>query len=282
MTAIDDRRPAVLDVIRSARERIVLSLFRCNDAPILDELARATARGVAVDALVTARAKGGRRRLEKLGAALAAAGATVHVYSDPVVKYHAKYLVADDGPAVVASLNFTRKCLTSTIDALVITGDPGVVTGLQALFAADRDGRPLPDPLSQRLIVGPERARAQFTALIDGARTRIRLADAKLSDPAISARLAVRRAAGVRVDIYSSKRVGALKLHGKFLLVDDRAAVVGALALGALSLDFRREVAVLVEQPDAVSQISRLFDEIAAAAPASDAVTPVPAGDARG
>ena len=52
----------------------------------------------------------------------------MHAYTDPVVKYHAKYLVADDGPAVVASLNFTRKCFRKTCDALVVTHDPAVVS----------------------------------------------------------------------------------------------------------------------------------------------------------
>ena len=41
----------------------------------------------------------------------------------------------------------------------------------------------MPDDLSDRLIVGPERARRQFTALIEQARSSIRIIDAKLSDP---------------------------------------------------------------------------------------------------
>ena len=47
-------------------------------------------------------------------------GASLKAYTDPVVKYHPKYLVADEGPAVVASLNFTRKCFRKTCDALVL------------------------------------------------------------------------------------------------------------------------------------------------------------------
>ena len=107
--AVEDRRRAVLDVIRKARRRLVLSLFRCNDEAIFNELAYAVDRGVAVDVITTSRAKGGQGRLEELREALDQTGATVRTYTDPVVKYHAKYLVADDGPAVVASLNFTRK-----------------------------------------------------------------------------------------------------------------------------------------------------------------------------
>ena len=64
------------------------------------------------------------------------------------MKYHAKYLVADEGPAVVASLNFTRKCFRKTCDALVITHDPAVVAGLRQLWTADRDRRPMPEDLT--------------------------------------------------------------------------------------------------------------------------------------
>src|SRR5436190_1469764 len=59
VTSVADRRSTVLDVVRNARQSIALSLFRCNDAEVLSELARATARGVRVDAVVTSRAKGG-------------------------------------------------------------------------------------------------------------------------------------------------------------------------------------------------------------------------------
>ncbi len=47
------------------------------------------------------------------------------------------------------------------------------------------------------------------------------------------------------------------------MLVDDRIAAVGSLALAALSLDFRREVAITVDDAAAVAEISRLFDSLA-------------------
>ena len=137
--AVDERRPAILDVIRKARRRLVLSLFRCNDEAIFNELTYAVDRGVAVDVIITSRAKGGRGKLDQLRAALDQTGATVKTYTDQVVKYHAKYLIADDGPAVVASLNFTRKCFRKTCDALVITHDLAIVDDLRRLWTADRD-----------------------------------------------------------------------------------------------------------------------------------------------
>ena len=263
VTAMADRRNTVLDVIRGAKRQISLSIFRCNDDEIFDELGRAVSRGVAVEVLTTARAKGGRERLERLWKALERTGATVHAYADPVIKYHAKYLVADDGPAVVASLNFTRKCFNRTCDALVVTRDSDVVSGLRRLMTADREGRPLPEPLSPRLILGPERARKQLTGLIEQARSSIRLIDAKVSDPDLVTLLNARRTDGVTVEIVGSKRLGDLKSHGKIMLIDGRIAVVGSLALAALSLDFRREVAIVVDDPVAVAEVDQLFKTVA-------------------
>jgi cardiolipin synthase A/B len=266
VTAAGDRRGVVLDVIRGARTRITLSLFRCNDAEIFAELAAATARGVTVEVLVTSRAKGGREKIEKLWRALEETGASVHAYTDPVVKYHPKYLVADQGPAIVASLNLTRKCFRKTCDALVVTFDPGVVSGLRRLWAADSARLPMPEDLTERLIVGPERARRQFTALIANARHSVRLIDAKLSDPDLVSVLNVRRAEGLSVEIFSARRLGDLKSHGKIMLVDDRTAVVGSLALAALSLDFRREIAIVVTEPTAVAEAAELFRALREAA----------------
>ena len=275
VVAIDDRRATILDIIRNAKRRIALSLFRCNDEAIFDALAAATARGVAVEALTTSRAKGGRKRIEKLRAELERTGATVTTYTDPVVKYHAKYLVADDGPALVASLNFTRKCFRKTCDALVVTYDPAVVSDLRRLMAADSTGARIPDDLSDRLVIGPERARRQFTALVEQARSSIRLIDAKLSDPELVSLLRARRAGGLTVEIFDSNRLGAMKSHGKIMVIDESKAVVGSLALAALSLDFRREVAIVVDEPSAVAEAVELFRTLNAAA--ADAGT-MPAG----
>jgi len=260
--SVADRRSTIVDVIRNARNSVALSLFRCTDAQILSELAKASARGVKVDVLVTSRAKGDKKKLRQLWGALEQTGASIHAYTDPVVKYHAKYLVADDGPAVVASFNFTRKCFERTCDALVLTHDPEVVAGLRALMTADSDRRPLPVAVPPRLIIGPERARRQFTALIEQAQSSLRIIDAKLSDPDLVTLLNARHAAGVKVEVFGSKQLGDLKSHGKILLIDDRVAVIGGLALAAISPDFPREVEIVVDDPGAVAQVKELFQTI--------------------
>ena len=279
VTDCADRHDTVVQAIRGARRHVSLSLFRCTDKALFGELAAAVKRGVHVEVLVTSRAKGGKKKLKRLWDRLEQTGASIASYNDPVVKYHAKYLVIDDGPALITSLNFTNKCFSRTNDAIVITHDREVVASLRALMAADRDERTLPKGLSDRLIVGPETARAQFKNLIDRAEKSIQLIDPKLSDPALMALLNARRDQGLRVDLYTDAHIAGMKSHGKLMLVDGTRAVVGSIALTALCLDFRREVAIVVDDPPAVAAIQKLFRSIDAATGAGPG-TPVSAGGA--
>jgi len=269
VTAPAARREVVLDAIHGAQSRIAVSLFRCTDKAIFGELAAAVDRGVDVQVLVTSRVKGGKKKLKKLWKRLEETRASIVLYTDPVVKYHAKYLVVDDGPALITSMNFTRKCFDNTCDAVAVTYDPAIIDALRQLMATDRECGVAP-AMPDRLIVGPERARRQFTALVQQARKSIQIIDAKMSDPGLIDLLNQRKAQGINVEIFGQKRLGTLLSHGKMMLVDGSRAVVGSLALTALSLDFRREVALVVEEPAAVAELDQLFRSIGAAVSATD------------
>jgi cardiolipin synthase A/B len=274
--APDERVETILSVIGSAKERVILSVFRCDDFRVLDALADALRRNVEVDVLLTGRARGWQKQLHQLWPVLESMGARLHQYADPVVKYHAKYIVADNQLALVASLNFTRKCLTGTVDFILTTGDPQVVLGLKRLFEADcrAPGTPLPKRFPSRLIIGPEQARRQFTSLIEKARHSIRIIDPKLTDPAMMTLLKAKKAAGVVVTVLGRGAIGGLVSHGKLMLVDETTAVIGSLALSALCLDFRREVSVVIRDRRCVNQLNELFERLASRSPGARASSP--------
>src|SRR5262245_19593895 len=259
-----ERRDALLGVIGSAKRRLVLSLFRCDDLTVLDALASALERGCDVEAILTKRAKGGKKRLKKLWGALEEMGAVVTWYADPVVKYHAKYLVADGTTAVVTTLNPTVRCFSRTWDCLLITDDPSVVRGLLALFRADTTGTPLSMSrvFGPRLIVGPERSHAEYRRLISTATSSIRILDHKLSDPDLVMLLRERRAEGVTVSVVGHQALGLLEPHGKMMILDEARAVMGSTALSTLSLDFRREVSVVIEAPALVKQLNGAYQQM--------------------
>lgn len=254
----------MLDIIATARTRLVLSLFRCNDYGILDAIAAALERGVKVEAILTKRAKGGKKSLKKLWEALADMGAVVHWYADPVVKYHAKYVVADGRRAMIATLNPTKKCFARTWDFVFVSEDPDLVRSVSTLFALDAAGEAiLPrHRLDDRLLIGPEAARPRMHDLIDTARHRIQLLDHKLSDPEMVALLRARRESGVDISVIGRKPIGPFVPHGKLLIIDDARAVLGSVALSALSLDFRREVSVVVDSEEVVKALSEFYREL--------------------
>ena len=259
--AIHERREAVLDIIRSARKRLLISIFRCTDVQVLDAIGDARNRDVEVRLLLTPRARGWEKRLKELSAYLESMGVQVHPYSDPVVKYHAKYFVADDGPALVGSLNLTAKCFAATCDFILVTHDRDVIAGLKALFEIDwlAPHSSFPSSLTPRLIVGPDRARAQFTGLLEGARRSIQIIDHKMRDSSIEELLKSKQAAGVNVQILGPVEFGGLLPHGKLIIVDGKIAAFGSMALSPLSLDFRREVAVVVEDAKCVRKLKDFY-----------------------
>jgi phosphatidylserine/phosphatidylglycerophosphate/cardiolipin synthase-like enzyme len=257
-----ERRPAILDVIRGARRELVLSVFRCDDFKILDALADAVQRGVRVRALLTPTAKNWDKRLQELGVFLESMGAEVHRHSGARTKYHAKYIVADDGAALIASLNFTRKCFEKTCDFLVVTREAEAIAGLRALFeldCSDPDSG-IPPNLTETLVVGPEMARARFREMLGGARHTIRLIDHRVSDPEFVALLRERQAAGVVVQVLGMGAVAGMQSHGKLMLVDDRAAVIGSISLSPPALNVRREVAAVLRDPANVAALVRFFE----------------------
>ena len=262
---IGKRRPAVLEVIGAARERLLFSVFRCTDFKVLDGIADALNRGVKVRMLLTPRAKGWEKKIVELSAYLESMGAEVRRYSDMVVKYHAKYILADKGPALVTSMNLTEKCFSATCDFMLITHDPGIVAGLEDLFECDwlAPHSTFPKGITDRLIIGPDRARAQFTAMLEGAQKSIRMIDHKANDPAIMGLLKAKRAAGLDVRILGQGEAGGLLSHGKLLIVDGREAAFGSMTLSALSLDFRREVSVKVQDHRCVRELVEFFDFLA-------------------
>jgi phosphatidylserine/phosphatidylglycerophosphate/cardiolipin synthase-like enzyme len=262
--APEERRDAVLDVIRSARQQLILSLFRCDDEAVLEALAEAVRRGVRVRTLLTRRAKGSKKHLKQLRKLLKHLGAEVQRYADSVVKYHAKYIVADDGPALVASLNFTRKCFEDTCDFVLVTHDANLVGGLIQLFEADwcAPASGLPDLQGDRLIVGPEQARPRYTALLQQARHSIRLIDSKVSDAAMPELLKAKEDSGVAVEIRGWGALGLLVPHGKLLIVDDSTAVIGSISLSTLALEFRREVAVVMRNGNGLQQLKEFWNSL--------------------
>ncbi|MBI3679297.1 MAG: hypothetical protein HY235_02750 [Acidobacteria bacterium] len=255
-----DRLEAVLEMIRSAEQRLSLTVFRCSEMQVLASIAGAIHRGVAVQVLFTPRAKGWKKRLAEVRNFLECMGAQVRSYAGEA-KYHAKYMVADGKVALVTSSNFTGKCFRSTSDFTLLTGDPLLVRDLDDLFQADWSNQRYTP--SGRLIISPENARPKMAQLFRDARRSIRVIDHKLSDRAMLSVLQVERRRGVGVVVLGQGAIPGLESHGKLFVIDQKIAVIGSLSLSASSMDSRREVSVIVEDRASVRQLNAFFEAAA-------------------
>jgi phosphatidylserine/phosphatidylglycerophosphate/cardiolipin synthase-like enzyme len=68
-----------------------------------------------------------------------------------------------------------------------------------------------------------------------------------------------KKAQGVDVQVLGHGRLGGLLAHGKLTIVDGRIAAIGSVAQTAMSLDFRREIAVTVEEPKCVRKLKDFY-----------------------
>jgi phosphatidylserine/phosphatidylglycerophosphate/cardiolipin synthase-like enzyme len=255
--AVEQRRAAFLEAIRSARSCLRLSMFRCNDFHVMDALGEALGRGVSVELLLTRRAKGWEKKIRNIGLYLESMGTRVNRYALKGVKYHAKYLVVDSRSALVASLNLTRKSFDRTADFLLATEDDETVGSLCRLFEHDANSpaSPLPDNLSARLIIGPDNARDRFRDLIGSARQSLQIIDHRISDPEMLALLERKRAEGVTIEVFGKGALASHKSHGKAMVIDGAVAVVGSISLSTPSLGSRREVSIVIDDEECVAQL---------------------------
>jgi len=217
-----------------------------------------------VRVLITPRARGWKEKLKDLTALLRSFGADVRPYETSTMKYHAKYIVADNGPALVTSLNFTRKCFEETCDFMVFSDDADVVSGLKTLFENDfaTPAASLPQ-LTPRLVVAPGDARQRLTGMLSAAATSIRIIDHRVTDPQILGLLAEKQRQGVSLQVLGNGPMDGLMSHGRMTLIDGKTAIIGSIHLSSSSLDSRREVAIVIEGPSLVSELYEYFESLA-------------------
>ena len=86
----------VVRAIQRAKRTVDIAIFRTDREEIEKALGAAVQRGVKVRVLVAHTNRGGENRLRKLEQRLLEAGVTVSRTGDDFVRYHGKFLVADD------------------------------------------------------------------------------------------------------------------------------------------------------------------------------------------
>lgn len=258
----------VVRTIRRARKRIEICIFRVDIDEIERALASAVQRGVRVRALIAHTNRGGENRLRKLELRLLADGVTVSRTADDLLRYHAKYMVADD-VLHVFGFNFTKLDILKSRSFALATRDRKAVNEALKLFEADST-RQTYSASPSNLVVSPETARDTLLAFVKGARRELAIYDAKVHDPAFLKVLNEHAAKGLRVrvlggmkkagDVVEVRKLGSMRLHVRVIVRDGTRAFVGSQSMRKEELDSRREVGLIVANPAMARKVMQAFE----------------------
>lgn len=259
----------IVHAIRRARKAIYICIFRFDRSEIEKALAAAVQRGVLVRALIAHTNKGGETRLRKLEQRLLDAGLTVTRTADELLRYHAKFLIADD-ELHVFGFNFTKLDIDKSRSFGLATRDKRTVQEAIKLFEADVT-RNAYTPARSNLVVSPETSREMLTEFLRGAKKDLSIYDDKVQDAAMVKLLKELAAGGVRVRILGHlkgsdggvavRTLKSMRLHVRAIVRDGIRAFVGSQSLRKEELDKRREVGLLIHNPTVTRSLLKVFDE---------------------
>lgn len=258
----------IIQAIKTAKKSIDVFIFRFDRDDVEQALGAAVTRGVVVRALIAHTNRGGEARLRKLEQRLLAHGVLVSRSADDLLRYHAKYMIADSTLHLLG-FNFTKLDMDQSRSFAVSTKDSRAVQAALKLFEADLTRQPYA-PSKSNLVVSPENSREMLAGFIKGAKKQLAIYDAKLFDPAMVKLLRERADKGVAVRVLGAikgkygdieaRKLGNMRLHVRAIVRDASKAFVGSQSLRKDELENRREVGLIVTNPAVARGIQKVFD----------------------
>jgi phosphatidylserine/phosphatidylglycerophosphate/cardiolipin synthase-like enzyme len=280
----DDAAAPILQAIADAKKSIRVKMFVFSDPSLIRAVLAAQKRGVKVRVMLNPARRSGEEDNEATRRKLTRGGVEVIDSSPAVELTHEKSMVVDGGVAFVKSLNWETKNLTETRDYAIVTSHRREVDEIVRCFEADWHREKFDPGADARLIWCPINGRDRLAEFIDAARHTLLVQNERYQDAVILERLVRAARRGVRVHLLARpphslkkdklvegvgglrilddvgikiRKLKGLKLHGKMLLADGVAAIVGSINLAPGSFDSRRELAIEVRDDDVVDRLHK-------------------------
>jgi phosphatidylserine/phosphatidylglycerophosphate/cardiolipin synthase-like enzyme len=273
----------VYRLINGAKHSIDMTMYELADTRAEHDLAAAARRGARVRVILGAREKSENSpaydflRSHRVKA----------VWSSPTYFYtHQKTLVIDHAKAVIMTANLTSRYYSTSRDFAVIDSSKADVAAIERVFRADYAHASVTPGDGRDLVWSPTDSEAKLLALINGARSSLRIYSEEMSDTTVEKALmrAARRGvtvrvcgenqdgeydsdfaelarAGVRISYYSSS--DGFYIHGKVVEADygtRRAKIfIGSENFSNTSLNQNRELGLIISRHRVLSSIARTF-----------------------
>jgi len=283
----DDGVDAVVALIETASEQLLLKQFKLQSVAVEEALLRARERGVEVRVMLNPHTSGGDRWNDEAFERLQGWGIATAWTSEAFPVTHEKSMVVDRHIALVATFNLADKYFTETRDYGVLTYNPAVVAQVTAGFEADWRRVFFQPDLGVGLVWSSAHSRGQMARIVDAATRTLWIQHPKFVDAVILERIISARERGVKVrvlcggkhgisdwdiyDTFSSLRVMQRfgvkvrrqqrpKLHAKLILVDGAFAQTGSMNIDRSAFDLRRELGIESDAPEVVSRLRDMFE----------------------
>jgi len=274
----------VVAALRQAESSILMKMYLLTEREVIAALKDAVARGVSVRVMLEEDPYGFGNN-EAVFADLQAAGVRVK-WGNPTFRLtHEKSIVVDERLALIMTLNLTHSAFTSNREYGIIDVNPDHVAEIVEVFNADWERR-APTIGAPDLVWSPVNAREGVLALIDGAAESLDLEQLEMQDEEVEDRLIAAAERGVRVRVVTSpgmeanepgleriaaggvevRYLGKPLVHAKLIIADGRRALVGSVNLSTASLDFNRELGIIVDDEAVVETLASTFERDWAAA----------------
>src|SRR6266851_1192472 len=259
----DDSAKPILDAIGMASKSLCVKMFLFSDPKLLGAVVSARHRGLKVRVMLNPARRSGEEDNEETRRKLTRAGIDV-VNGNPAFDLtHEKSMVVDEKTAFVKSLNWATKNLTETRDYAVVTSHPREVSEIVECFEADWHRKRF-DGEGAHLIWCPG-GRDRICRFIEEARHTLFVQNERYQDVVIIECLVRAARRGVKLHVMTrpphtlkKDKLKKLKLHGKMLLADGTAAIVGSINLAPGSFDGRRELAIEVRDDEVVERLDKV------------------------
>ncbi len=281
----DDSAQPIVKAIEEAKRSLRVKMFEFSDPKLLNAVIAAKRRGVDVQVMLNPARRSGQRDNEHTRKVLQRKQVEVRDANPAFDLTHEKSMVVDEASAFVMSMNWATRNLTETRDYAVVTTGRRDVGEVIDGFDADWHRETFAPARGSHLVWCPGPGRDRICQFIDDARHRLIVQNERFQDTVIIERLVKAAMRGVKVEVmarapHTLKRekliegagglrimddVGIkihklkhMKLHGKALLADGVAAIVGSINFAAGSLDSRRELAIEVRDDSVVERLQKI------------------------
>jgi phosphatidylserine/phosphatidylglycerophosphate/cardiolipin synthase-like enzyme len=281
----DDSAKPIVAAIDGALRTLRVKMFVFSDPGLLEAVIAAKRRGVKVRVMLNPARRSGEHDNDATRTALERVDIEVKDGNPAFYMTHEKSMVIDEKTAFVKSLNWATRNLTETRDYAVVTTRSHDVAEIIECFEADWHRHTFDPHHASHLVWCPGPGRDRICQFIDSARHRLFVQNERFQDMVIIERLIRARRRGVKVDVMARpphtlkpdklvEGVGGLrimddvgikihklkhlKLHGKMLLADGAAAIVGSINFAAGSLDGRRELSIEVRDERVVERLDKV------------------------